>query len=462
MGIKVRLSLLTFLQFAVWGSYLVSLGQYLGSAGLGRDIQWFYAVSGFVALFMPALIGAVADRYIQPQKLLGYCHLAAAFFMLAAWAYGSFSGKTEFLPLFLLFSLSVAFYVPTIALSNSVSFGTLKKRGLEPLKEFPSIRIWGTIGFVAMMWVVNSMWIANGSVGSALDFGFTLDESHPYAMMRMQYTVNQLGASAVVGFLTGLYSFTLPSMAVRRSVCTAAGNSLAGWRKLPVIGSFRLLGYKRLLPFFLFSTFLGVALQINNGYVTPYLTHFGGMEMYSDTFGAANATLLSSLSQISEALWILPVGCILARIGIKKTILASIAAWIVNLLCFAFGDTGSGMWLIVTAMLVYGIGFDFFNIAGPLFVDQQAPATDKCAAQGLWMMMTKGIGSSLGMIGAGAIVNAFCYWQEIDGHRYFMGEWTTVWLIFSAYCLLVFIAFLLLFKAPRDTNDFLPLNLKKN
>lgn len=448
MGIKFRLSLLTFLQFAVWGSYLVSLGQYLGSSGLGREIQWFYAVGGFAALFMPALMGAIADRYIQAQKLLGSCHFIAAGFMLAAWAYGASSHKVEFWPLFILFSLSVAFYIPTIALCNSVSFGTLKKKGLNPLKAFPSIRVWGTIGFVAMMWVVNSLWIAPDS------FGFTLNDHHPNAMSRMQYTVAQLGASAIIGFMTAIYSFTLPEVASRRNTgrnddnANTSENNLSGWHKWPVIGSFRLLGSKQLLPFFLFSMFLGVALQINNGYVTPYLTHFRGLEMYAGTFGAANATLLSSLSQISEALWILPVGCILARAGIKKTILAAMGAWVINFLCFALGNTGSGMWLIVTAMLVYGIGFDFFNIAGALFVDKQAPATDKSAAQGLFMMMTKGIGSSLGMIGAGAVVNTFCYWEEIGGHRYFMGSWTWVWLIFCAYCLLVFLAFLFFFKAP--------------
>lgn len=442
MGIKFRLSLLTFLQFAVWGSYLMSLGQYLGSSGLGRDIQWFYAVGGFAALFMPALMGAVADRYVQAQKLLAACHLAAAAFMFAAWAYGSSSAKVEFWPLFVLFSLSVAFYIPTLALCNSVSFATLNKRGVNPVKAFPAIRVWGTIGFVAMMWVVNSMWVAHGS------FGFTLHEQHPHAMARMQYTVAQLCAAAVVGFITAVYAFTLPRVAVRPRVAPIAGNGGRGWRTWPVVGAFQLLGYKPLRPFFLFSMFLGVALQINNGYVTPYLTHFRGLALFSDTFGAANATLLSSLSQISEAFWILPVGCILARAGIKKTILAAMAAWVVNFFCFALGDTGSGMWLIVTAMLVYGIGFDFFNIAGALFVDRQAPPTDKCAAQGLWMMMTKGIGSGLGMIGAGAVVNTFCRWQEIDGHRYFMGSWTTVWLLFGAYCLLVFVAFLLFFKAP--------------
>lgn len=448
MGIKFRLSLLTFLQFAVWGSYLVSLGQYLGSVGLGREIQWFYAVGGFAALFMPALMGAVADRFVPAQKLLGTCHLLAASFMLAAWGYGAFSGNVEFWTLFILFSLSVAFYIPTLALCNSVSFSTLKSNGFEPVKAFPSIRIWGTIGFVAMMWVVNSMWIADGAVG------FTFDNRHPHAMLRMQYTVAQLGTSALIGFLTAIYAFTLPEVAARRKVAVTdnAGSSLSGWRAWPVIGSFRLLGYKQLLPFFLFSMFLGVALQINNGYVTPYLTHFQGMERFAGTFGATNATLLSSLSQISEAFWILPVGCILARAGIKKTILMAMAAWMVNFFCFALGDTGSGMWLIVTAMLVYGIGFDFFNIAGALFVDKQAPVTDKSAAQGLWMMMTKGIGSSLGMIGAGAVVNAFCYWEEIDGYRYFMGSWTTVWLIFCVYCLLVFFAFMLFFKAPANSS----------
>lgn len=447
MGIKFRLALLIFLQFAVWGSYLVSLGQYLGSAGLGRDIQWFYAVGGFAALFMPALMGAVADRYIQAQKLLGACHFAAAAFMLAAWGYGIFSGRVEFWPLFLLFSLSVVFYTPTIALCNSVSFATLKKRGLDSVKVFPSIRIWGTIGFVAMMWVVNSIWIADGS------FGFTMDDQNPHAMLRMQYTVAQLGASAIVGFITAFYAFTLPGVTARCRAADPTGSGLSGWRQWPVIGSFRLLGYKQLLPFFLFSMFLGVALQINNGYVAPYLTHFRGLERFSDTFGAANATLLSSLSQISEALWILPVGCILVHVGIKKTILAAMAAWVVNFFCFALGNTGDGMWLIVTAMLVYGIGFDFFNIAGALFVDQQAPGTDKSAAQGLLMMMTKGIGSSLGMLGAGAIVNTFCHWEEIGGHRYFMGAWTSVWLIFCGYCLLVFFAFLFFFKAPFKARE---------
>lgn len=435
---------MTFLQFAVWGCYLVSLGQFLGSSGLGRDIQWFYAVGGFSALVMPALIGAVADRFVSAQRMLGLCHLLSAISMLAVWGYAQTSDHIEFWPLFSLFTLSSAFFAPTVALCNSVSFASLKRGGFEPIKVFPYIRVWGTIGFVAMMWLVNSLWVADGT------FGFTLSDSHPHAMARLQYNAGQLCAAAVTELIAAIYAFSLPDVPPMRK---PDDKRLTGWRALPVIGSFRLLSLPRLLPFFLFAMLIGVALQINNGYVTPYLTHFRGLQEFSGTFGASNATLLSSLSQISEALWILPVGCILARVGIKKTIMCAIGAWVVNFLCFAFGNTGSGLWLIVSAMIVYGIAFDFYNIAGALFIDRQAPAADKSAAQGFMVMMSRGVGSSLGMIAAGAVVNSFCSWEVIDGMRYFMGDWTAVWLIFAAYAALLLAAFCLLFKTPSKIPE---------
>lgn len=430
---KARLSILFFLQFAVWGSYLVSVGQYLGSAGLGADIQWFYAAGGFAALFMPALMGAVADRYIQAQRLLGLLHLGAALSMAAAWCYGLAHPQPAFGPLFALFALSTAFYIPTVALCNSVSFSALKGEGMNPVKAFPVIRVWGTVGFVVMMWTVNSVWVTPDGRG----WGVTLSESDPHAMMRMQYTVWQLFAAACTGLLTALYTLSLPHVPV------TAGEPRRG---IPVVSSMRLLANRRMLPFFLFAMLIGVALQINNGYVTPWLTHFRGLAEYAGTFGASNATLLTSLSQISEALWILPVGCVLARIGVKRTIMVSIVCWVVNFLCFAFGDTGSGLWLIVTGMLVYGVAFNFFNVAGALYVDMIAPASDKSAAQGLLMMMTKGVGASAGMLGAGAVVNTLCHWEVVGGNRYFMGDWTTAWAIFAAYCALVALLFLLFFR----------------
>lgn len=428
---KNRLSVLFFLQFAVWGTYLVSLGQYLGAAGMGSHIQWFYAVGGFAALFMPALAGAVADRYVSPQRLLALCHLIAATAMLGAFAYGLASAPTpDFAVMLTLFTLSVAFYIPTLSLANSASFALLAREKIDTVKAFPRIRVWGTVGFVVMMWVVNSVWIVPGE-----GIGITFSDTHPHAMQRMQYTVMQLGACGVVGLLTFVYALTLPSVA-------SAGRRSPGG----VFGSLRLLADRRLLPFFLFSMLIGVALQINNGYVAPYLTHFRGLPEYASTFGANNATMLSSLSQISEALWILPVGFILARAGIKLTVLTAMLAWVVNFLCFALGDTGSGLWLIVTAMIVYGVAFNFFNVAGALFVDRTAPEGRKSAAQGLLMMMTKGVGASAGMLAAGAVVNHFCRWTVVDGQRYLTGDWTSVWLVFTAYCLVTAICFALFFR----------------
>lgn len=430
---KLRLSILFFLQFAVWGTYLVSLGQYLGAAGLGAQIQWFYAAGGFVALFMPALMGAVSDRYVSPGRLLSLCHLLAALFMGAAWLYGMSSGSNpSFGILFTLFFLSVAFYIPTLSLSNSTSFSLMKQAGIDPVKAFPPIRVWGTIGFVAMMWLVNSVWIVPGE-----GFGLTLSESSPHAMQRMQYTVMQLGACAAVGLLTSIYSLSLPRLVME-------GGGVPSVSPKAMLG---LLSHRRLMPYFIFSMLIGVALQVNNGYVTPYLTHFRGLAEYASSFGASNATFLSSLSQISEAVWILPVGFILARAGIRTTVLIAIAAWVINFVGFAFGNPGSGVWLVVNSMIVYGVAFNFFNVAGALFIDREAPDNRKGAAQGLLMMATKGVGASAGMLAAGAVVNRFCHWEMIDGHRYFMGDWTTVWIIFAGYIALVGVAFACVFRS---------------
>lgn len=433
---KLRLSILFFLQFAVWGTYLVSLGQYIGSVGLGSRIQWFYAAGGFVALFMPALMGAVSDRYVSPHRLLGLCHLLAAIFMGGAFCYGYSAGSTpSFVILYSLFFLSVAFYIPTLSLSNSISFSLMKQEGIDPVKAFPTIRVWGTIGFVTMMWVVNSMWIIPGE-----GTGITLSESSPHAMQRMQYTVMQLGACAVTGIASALYTMTLPHVTLSRS--RRAGVSFRGMG--------RMLTDRSLLPFFIFSMLIGVALQINNGYVAPYLTHFRGIPEYASTFGASNATFLSSLAQISEAAWILPVGCVLARFKIRTTVLIAIVAWVINFLGFAFGNPGSGVWLIINSMVVYGVAFNFFNVAGALYVDRTAPDDRKGATQGLFMMATKGIGASAGMVAAGAVVNSFCQWEMTDGQRYFAGNWTGAWLVFAAYTAAVGIAFAIFFREPSD------------
>lgn len=433
-GLVIRLIILNFLQFAVWGSYLVCLGQYLGPSGLGADIAWFYSVQGFVSIFMPALVGIIADKWIPAQKMLGICHLLAAAFMGCAWFYGHTHPTLEFAPFFTLYTLSVAFYMPTIALANSTAFKILKSHGKNPVEAFPPIRVLGTVGFIAAMWFVNCAYFHDGA------FGFTVSESNPMAEYRFQYTDMQLFTCSVLGIILGIFCFTLPgcSLAAKgseRSVAETLG-----------LSAFRLFADRRMAVFFVFSMLLGVALQITNGFATTFISSFKGVAEYATTFGANNATLLTSLSQISEAACILLIPFFLKRYGIKKVMLIAMAAWVLRFGFFGLGNPGSGLWLFVLSMIVYGVAFDFFNVSGALFVEQETNDRVKSSAQGLFMLMTNGIGASIGTLLAGEIVNAYCAWTEVGGKSYMLGNWQTPWFIFAGYALVVCVLFALLFK----------------
>ncbi len=330
-SLKTRLSVLNFLEFAVWGSYLVCLGQYLGPHGLGADIAWFYSMQGIVSVFMPAIMGIVADKWIPAQRLLGICHILAALFMGAAWWYGATHPVLEFAPFFTLYSLSVAFYMPTIALNNSVSFKVMKAAGMDTVVAFPPIRTLGTVGFIAAMWFVNSAYFHDGT------FGFTLSESNPFAEYRFQYTEMQLFTCAVLGVILGLFSFTLPHCALSR------GGERKSVAQMLGLDAFRLFADRRMCIFFIFSMLLGVALQITNGFATTFISSFKGVAEYAGTFGANNSTLLTSLSQISEALCILMIPFFLKRFGIKRVMLIAMGAWVLRFGLFGFGDPGSGL-----------------------------------------------------------------------------------------------------------------------
>lgn len=432
---KFRLSFLSFMQFAVWGSYLVCLGQFLGSAGLGSEISWFYAVGGFVSIFMPAIMGIIADRWIHGQRLLGICHIMAAAFMLIAWIYAQAHPTLEFGPFFTLFTVSVAFYMPTIALSNSVSFSVLKMRNYNTVKDFPPIRVLGTVGFIIAMWFVNCAYYHEGA------FGFTVSDTNPNAGFRFQYTDMQLLVCAILGFILGIYSFTLPDI-------PNAGKKDAGKNIASILGldAFRLFKDRRMLIFFIFSMLLGVALQITNGYAAPFISSFKADPEFANTFGANNATLLTSISQISEAFCILLIPFCLKRFGIKNVISIAMIAWVLRFGFFGIGNPGSGLWMLILSMIVYGVAFDFYNVSGALFVEQETDNNIKASAQGLFMLMTNGLGASIGMIVAGAIVNKFITPTVVDGSVYMVGNWSAPWLIFSAYALVVVILFNILFK----------------
>ncbi len=432
---------MNFLQFAVWGAYLTSMGTYLASVGLGSKIELFYAMQGIVSIFMPAIMGIVADRWIPAQKLLGICHLIAGLFLGLAGYYGLQSGAgVEFTPLFVLYSISVAFYMPTIALSNSTAYAILVESGYNTIKDFPPIRTIGTVGFIVAMWFVNFAGLLDGT--------FTLHLLGKSGFVSFQDNYNQFFVSAILGLLLFLYVFTLPEVPVNQKGEKKTLYDALGLR------AFRLFKDKRMAIFFVFSMLLGVSLQITNGYANPFISTFKHIPGFEDTWGANNANALVSVSQISETLCILLIPFFLQKFGIKKVMLISMIAWVLRFALFAVGDPGSGVWMFILSMLVYGVAFDFFNVSGSLYVDNETEKSIRSSAQGVFMMMTNGFGATIGMLGAGAVINHFVYAQE-DVFQQLRG-WNTSWYVFAGYALVVAILFGILFKykhRPENTRD---------
>ena len=410
MMLKIRLALMNFLEFAVWGAYLTSMGTYLVNHDMAQHIGIFYAMQGIVSIFMPAIMGIVADRWIPAQRLLGFCHLIAGLFMGAMVYYANTAGgDIAFGTLFTLYSISVAFYMPTLALSNSVAYNALTKAGLDTVKDFPAIRVFGTVGFICTMWLVDLM-------------GFQANE-------------NQFATSGVIGILLFLYTFSLPACPVsssneKQSISEALG-----------LKAFALFKQKRMAIFFIFSMLLGVSLQITNGFANPFITSFGSIPEYADTFGVQHANMLISLSQMSETVCILLIPFFMKRFGIKNVMLIAMFAWVLRFGLFGAGNPGSGVWMFILSMIVYGVAFDFFNISGSLFVDKSTDSEIRSSAQGLFMLMTNGIGATIGTLGAQQVVNYY----TIDG----VTEWQLCWYIFAAYALVVGIAFALIFRPKK-------------
>ena len=436
MNLKFRLSLMNFLEFAVWGAYLTCMGNYLGVAGLGDKISWFYAIQGIVSIFMPTLMGIVADKYMQPQRVLGLCHLLAGGFMLGCWWLGmqvGFGNELENGALFiLLYTCSVAFYMPTIALTNTTAFTILKNNGMDTVKDFPPIRVLGTVGFIAMMWFVNCAVLDDNG------FSFTLAES----AHKFQYTYMQFFVSGVLSLVLFLYCFTLPECKLeKKDQKVSLAESLG-------LNAFKLFKTQKMALFFIFSALLGMCLQVTNGYAGPFITSFKGSAdaVVANSFAANNATLLTSISQISEALCILMIPFFLKRFGIKVVMLMSMFAWVFRFGFFGVGNPAMpGVIFFILSCIVYGVAFDFFNVSGGIFVDQECEPSVKASAQGLFMMMTNGIGATFGTLAAGEIVNHYCYWEN----GFLQGAWTTCWFIFATFALVVGVSFALVFHPEK-------------
>ena len=412
MNMKLRLIVMNFLQYAIWGSFLTSMGTFLVGAGLSSNIGIFYATQGIVSLFMPAIIGIIADRWVQAQRLLGVCHGLAALFMIGASYYGATAATVEFGPLFTLYALSMLFYMPTIALSNSVAYTALKSKGLDTVKHFPPIRVFGTVGFICAMLLTD--------------------------VLGWQSTSNQFMLSGIFGIILAIYAFTLPNCPVQKNVAKQSLVDALGLR------AFSLFKQKKMALFFIFSMLMGVSLQITNGFANPFITSFQEIAEYANTFGAQHANMLISLSQVSETLCILLIPFCLRKFGIKKVMLIAMFAWVLRFGLFGLGNPGGGVWLFILSMIVYGVAFDFFNISGSLFVDNETDENIRSSAQGVFMMMTNGIGATIGTLGAQAIVDKFVYSQTEPVAQ--IAGWSSAWYIFAAYALVVAVVFAICFK----------------
>jgi len=416
MNIKNRLVLMNFLQFFIWGSWLISLGGYLGGTlhFTGEQIGGIFATMGIASLFMPGLLGIVADRWINAERVLGMCHILGA--VLLMWA----STITDPDMLFWTMLFYLMTYMPTIALNNTVSYNILTQKGFDVIKVFPPIRVWGTIGFIVAMWVVDL-------------FG--------WARSPIQFYV---GAATALGL--GIYAFTLPACPPvksdkKRSLTTALG-----------LDAFVLFKQRKMTIFFIFAMLLGAALQITNTFGGSFLDSFNSHEIYKTSFAVTHPNLLMSISQISETLFILTIPFFLIRFGIKKVMILSMFAWVLRFALFGLGNPGSGLFLLILSMIIYGMAFDFFNISGSLFVEKEVEAGIRASAQGLFMIMTNGLGAIIGGITSGWVVDLFTTYNSIT-HEVIARNWQAIWFVFAAYALVIGLVFPFVFKYKNEPKE---------
>ncbi len=400
MGIKFRITVMNFLQFFAWGAWLISLGGYmivkLGFTGV--QVGSVYATMGIASLFMPALMGIVADRWINAERLLGISHIFVA--GLLFWA----SFVTDYNTLYWIMLFVSMFYMPTIALNNTVSYSILEQNSFDIVKDFPPIRVWGTVGFIAAMWIIDL-------------FGWTVSPI-------------QLYLSSAASVVLGIYAFTVPACPPENK---SKGDSIVSALGLD---AFVLFKQRKMSVFFIFSMMLGAALQITNTFGEPFLHDFAGL--YPDSFAVQHPSVLMSVSQMSETLFILTIPFFLYKFGIKKVMLMSMFAWVLRFALFGIGNPGGGFTFLILSMIIYGMAFDFFNISGSLFVELEAEPRIRASAQGLFMIMTNGFGAFIGGVSSGWIVDYF----TVNGVK----NWPNIWFTFAAYALVIAVAFMFLFK----------------
>ena len=403
MNIKLRLTVMQFLEFFIWGSWLISFGNYMFNMDMGNKIGTLFATLGIASLIMPTIVGIIADRWLNSEKLLGILHILGACCLFMA------SKATTYNELYLCIIMNALVFIPTIGLSYSVCYSIMAKRKMDAVKDFPAIRTWGTVGFVVAMWVVN--------------------------LAGWGTSPNQLLLASATSLVLGIYAFTLPPSPPTK---VKKGSSL-----IAVLGldALVLLKERKMAIFFLFAILLGVCLQITNSYGSAFLGSF--RDSYPDSLAVKYDNILLSVSQISEALFILAIPFVMRKFGIKTVILMSLCAWVFRFGFFGIGNPGSGLIWLVLSMIVYGLAFDFFNVSGSLFIEKETPAKFRASAQGMLMMVTNGLGSIFGNIGAGLVINYNT--DKVTG----ITNWPLCWFIFAGYALVIGILFALCFRTTK-------------
>ena len=452
MNIKLRLTLLNFFQLFVWGAWLITIANYwFGTQGWdGTKFGAVFSTMGFASIIMPTLTGILADRWINAERLYGILQLLYA----AVLFYIPQVGDPD--SFFWVMLLAMCFYMPTIALNNSISYTVLKGAGKDVVKDFPPIRVWGTIGFIAAMWLTN----LTGNKASELQFYIA-------------------GAGAI---FVGIFAFTLPKCPPQKMI---SKNST--FAQIMGLDAFKLFKNYKMALFFIFSMFLGGALQLTNAYGDVFLSEFENFPKYADSFVVKYSTIIMSISQISETLFILAIPFFLKKYGIKTVMLISMLAWVLRFALLGFGDPSYGLWMIILSCIVYGMAFDFFNISGSLFVETNTDNKMRSSAQGLFMMMTNGFGAVLGSLTSGWLIdkyftNSYTKVTDLANHLettvengLFQGylaknkvevladgvlsqpmmlrNWHDIWLTFALYALVIAILFAIFFKHKHNPDD---------
>jgi MFS transporter, NHS family, xanthosine permease len=451
MNLKFRLTIMSFLQFFVWGAWLITIATYFFGNKMGTGVQFgaIFSTLALSSLFMPALTGIIADKWVNAEKLYGVLHIlygAILFYVPQV-----HDANTLY---YVIFAAMIC-YMPTISLSNSIAYTILKNNNYDVIKVFPPIRVWGTIGFIAAMWTTN----LSGSKGNS----------------------NQFIIAAVAAVVLGIFSFTLPKCPPQKNIAKDA--SLIEQLGLK---AFTLFSNYKMAAFFIFSMFLGAALQLTNMYGDTFLDDFKKVPVYHDSFVIKYSTIILSISQVSETIFILAIPFFLKRFGIKKVMLISMLAWVVRFALFSYGDPAGGLWMIIFSCIVYGMAFDFFNISGSLFVETNTDSKIRSSAQGLFMMMTNGVGAFLGSKISGFVIDKFytlkftdlgsllsylktddiknpavkeilSYNEVLADNTFksavYIKEWQPIWLSFAIYALVVAVLFAIFFRHKHNPND---------